>query len=744
MPDNILEIAVTAVLDQLEAGMSEAVSVVEGAADSMKVSFGQVGAASAAMEAEAAESMTAMKEQFVSAAETAKISAEGIGSAFSGIGSLLGAGIAVGLFLHVTDETEKFVLELGRLSDQTGIDISALAGLREVAEQTGTSFGSVETALVRMLRAQDLAIAGHKAQKDAFEQIGISVNDLKSLSPEDLFFQVAEGLNQTDSASEAAATAITLFGKGGAALIPMLREYGDNLRVLVDEHGKASLVTREAYDSALQYQTVTANLGATIRSVTIPAMEILTKTLIFLENAFAVAKAAFQEFALEGAVAFQNIGRYVSGLGTAVEELTVGNVRAAVQAMKDADAAVQLSNKIAADQIEGMWANATDSILKNMEKVKAPLPAIEAPEAPPKEKTDHQVFEERKKLWEDDLNILKTTHLLEAGEEHDFWISKMLPYAKEGSEYYHEVLKEMGSWNQEIQKTREEQAKQAFKAEEEEYKQLATEFKKYQDDIIKSATATQLYRLKLLKEEQKEIIAEEKKTAKERERIENEMERNFSKNIDQMIFQSKSFGDAMLKLWMDIEKAFITSLLRMLAQHIAHQIAKLGATTAEQEGEVAVTATASAQKRGIDFIDTIKSITNSAVSAAGKAYDAVVGIPYIGPVLAPVAAAVAFTGVEAFGAIASAEGGWDVPQDALALIHKNEMVLPAPLADTVRGRASSDASTGGDTNHLHIHQSVTAMDTAGFEAVMKRNRAAHAKEVHAALRSGHLNLKGAI
>ena len=47
-----------------------------------------------------------------------------------------------------------------------------------------------------------------------------------------------------------------------------------------------------------------------------------------------------------------------------------------------------------------------------------------------------------------------------------------------------------------------------------------------------------------------------------------------------------------------------------------------------------------------------------AVTAAKGAYAAVASIPYIGPFIAPLAAAAAFAGVEAFG---SAEGGWDVP-----------------------------------------------------------------------------------
>ena len=89
-------------------------------------------------------------------------------------------------------------------------------------------------------------------------------------------------------------------------------------------------------------------------------------------------------------------------------------------------------------------------------------------------------------------------------------------------------------------------------------------------------------------------------------------------------------------------------------------------------------------------------VMNDAKSAAAGAYNAVVGIPYVGPFLAPAAAGVAFAGVMAF-----AEGGWDrVPSDQVAMIHKNEMVLPASIAEPVRQMA---AAGGGGGQQIHFH-----------------------------------------
>ena len=55
----------------------------------------------------------------------------------------------------------------------------------------------------------------------------------------------------------------------------------------------------------------------------------------------------------------------------------------------------------------------------------------------------------------------------------------------------------------------------------------------------------------------------------------------------------------------------------------------------------------------------------------------------------------------AFG-LPSAAGGWgEVPQDGIAMIHKKEMVLPAPLAEKVRNMTDG-GSGGGNTYHFNI------------------------------------------
>ncbi len=84
---------------------------------------------------------------------------------------------------------------------------------------------------------------------------------------------------------------------------------------------------------------------------------------------------------------------------------------------------------------------------------------------------------------------------------------------------------------------------------------------------------------------------------------------------------------------------------------------------------------------------TMSKMLNYAVTAAAATYASVASIPYVGWILAPVAAAATFAGVMAFGAMASfAKGGeMEVGSDnAPYFLHKRESVLPAGVADNFR------------------------------------------------------------
>jgi hypothetical protein len=131
--------------------------------------------------------------------------------------------------------------------------------------------------------------------------------------------------------------------------------------------------------------------------------------------------------------------------------------------------------------------------------------------------------------------------------------------------------------------------------------------------------------------------------------------------------------------------------------------------------------------------------------AAVKAYKAEAGIPIVGPALGAAAAATTFATLMAFkggGVMPSAEYGMTAPngpqEGSLALLHPNEMVLPAPLSQTVQDMAASatGAKGSGGGGDIHIH----AMDAHSFQQFLKRNPTALSRGIEHASDGGHLNV----
>lgn len=107
--------------------------------------------------------------------------------------------------------------------------------------------------------------------------------------------------------------------------------------------------------------------------------------------------------------------------------------------------------------------------------------------------------------------------------------------------------------------------------------------------------------------------------------------------------------------------------------------------------------------------------TQEVINQAGVGYAAAMAsisaIPIVGPGLAPGIASGIMASIMGVGLpMASAAGGWDVPADSVAQIHKNEMVLPAYLADRVRNMTGAGGNTINISYAPVVNHRMTADD----------------------------------
>ena len=219
---------------------------------------------------------------------------------------------------------------------------------------------------------------------------------------------------------------------------------------------------------------------------------------------------------------------------------------------------------------------------------------------------------------------------------------------------------------------------------------LAQEEAAAQGDVTKLAEINaQKLALAAQYENQRTALAQQ--GALQRTAVERQLAGQWGDSLAKMVTLQQGFGQTIRQGYMSLVNAFDQMIAKMITQWIEGGIMQIAVSKTVQQKQV--------------LIDAKK--------AASGAYNALVGVPIIGPVLAPIAAATAFAAVSAY----SAAGGWgDVPYDgAQTTLHAREMVLPADIATPLRANlksggtptgAANNNSASGDT-HIHHHYSPT-------------------------------------
>ena len=161
---------------------------------------------------------------------------------------------------------------------------------------------------------------------------------------------------------------------------------------------------------------------------------------------------------------------------------------------------------------------------------------------------------------------------------------------------------------------------------------------------------------------------------------------------------------------------------QMTAATITSQSAQTSATIAGNTARLTSTASASAAGKAIHSATAGKSVISDAAQAFSGTYASVSKIPYVGWILAPIAAAGAFAAVAGYESLASLDvGAWNVPRDMVANIHAGETVLPVPFAQAFRSAAAGGDEEGGGSGDTHNHYwNVNTPDAASFKKMISQ------------------------
>ena len=226
-----------------------------------------------------------------------------VGGLSGAMGSLVplvsGAGL-VGLGKSAIDAAD----DMNDLAQKTGVSVEQLSRFKQAAAASGTDIDSVGTAMIKY--GKNAASTGKANEKlvAALDELGISSKDAAGnlKSSDQVMLEVADRFKAMPDGANKSRIAIDLFGKAGANLVPLLNGGSDAVKSLTATMTTPFAKASDAFNDKLaSIQGKLGQVGASVGSALLPALNLLSDVVIGLANGFTALPGPIQ--ALIGVVA---------------------------------------------------------------------------------------------------------------------------------------------------------------------------------------------------------------------------------------------------------------------------------------------------------------------------------------------------------------------------------------------------------------------------------------------------------
>lgn len=168
---------------------------------------------------------------------------------------LAAAGAAA--FTAMAYKSIAFADEVSDLSAATDVSIASILQFGDAMRLSGGKVDDAGKVLARFSENIDSAAQGSKGMQDAFARVGVTLQDLAKMSPEQLFKKTVEGIAKMDDAATRSGLKMELFGKamrsvdmvGFAEQIresnEAFKEYEDSIKIAADLNDKLETKSRQ-------------------------------------------------------------------------------------------------------------------------------------------------------------------------------------------------------------------------------------------------------------------------------------------------------------------------------------------------------------------------------------------------------------------------------------------------------------------------------------------------------------------
>jgi len=263
---------------------------------------------------------------------------QGFANSMTAVGKQVGA-VGLGIVSALGGAAKKatdFGSDVADLSQRVGLTAESASALAYAAGQSATSIGTLEVGMRNMQKTVVAASAGNQQAAAALDDIGLSAQQLAGLSPEQRLLAIADALTQIEDPGQQAASAMKIFGRGGAELLPLLQEGSSGIQAMMQKavdlnlvmSGKSATAAQKFGDQLETLQSQFTAIVVKIGSALIPALSEAAAN--FEPTLKSVTEWISQNGSL--VVSLGSVGLAIAGLGTAFGGLgsfvnaTVGTV----------------------------------------------------------------------------------------------------------------------------------------------------------------------------------------------------------------------------------------------------------------------------------------------------------------------------------------------------------------------------------------------------------------------------------
>ena len=150
------------------------------------------------------------------------------------------------------NETAQYGDTIDKASQKIGVSAEFYQEWDAVLQHSGTSMDAMSATFKKLATASQSAT---DKQAAAFEQLGLSMDQVQSMSAEDLFTAVVSGLQGMEESTERTAIATTLLGKGAQELGPLFNTSAEDTQAMIDAvNDLGGVMSNDAVKASAAYQ----------------------------------------------------------------------------------------------------------------------------------------------------------------------------------------------------------------------------------------------------------------------------------------------------------------------------------------------------------------------------------------------------------------------------------------------------------------------------------------------------------